>query len=211
MTRNKWLTIGGLAIIIVAATAFGFHRRTTGLGTADDAVELIDPARVVVLRTPGGVLQVAHLERWEAVEWKTSWTCPLIDCSRLPQTVSRVEVTARYTYTIALAKDWKLQPRDGAYLLKVPLPQLQIPVAFETSTMRIETKERGLFSPDAAANRELVVKHLSPTLAQRGAAPAYLRLVSASADATVREFARKWLLEQNGTTLNRELVVEFGD
>ena len=210
MTRNKWLIIGGLAIIL-AATAVGFQLRTTGLGTTDEAVELIDPARVVVLRTPGGVLQVAQLERSEAIEWKTSWTCHLIDCGRLPQTVSRVEVTARYTYTIALAKDWKLEPRDGAYLLKVPLPRLQLPVAFDTSTMRIETKERGLFSPDATPNRELAVKHLSPTLAQRGAAPAYLRLVSASAEATVREFASKWLLEQNGTTLDRKLVVEFGD
>ena len=189
-TNQRSLTAVALAAIAAVAAWQWAARRSDG-----ERVEVLDPARVVILRTPGGLLEVSAMEKVEEFGWRTSWACPLVDCSSLPQTLSRVRVKAHYVYQIPLAAEWRLQ-RDGQrYKLTVPAPQLRPPVAFDTKSMEIAT-DSGLFSPAAAPNRESALRNLGPELAQRGATAAYLEAQRPSAEKTVREFARRWMLEQ---------------
>lgn len=167
----------------------------------EEAVALLDPARVILLRTPGGFLEVGAMQKAEEFGWSSRYTCPIVDCSALlTPTISRVRVRAHYVYRVPLQAEWKLQLKDGHYELAVPPPQLQEPVAFHTSDMEIQTTEKGWLSPPAAPNREAVVRHLGPELARRGNEPAYLQAQRANAEKTVQEFARRWMIEQGRKT-----------
>ncbi|HEY0826232.1 MAG TPA: hypothetical protein VGD76_20765 [Ramlibacter sp.] len=185
----RWI----LAAAVLATAGTAWFTRTP----REEAVAVLDPARIVLLRTPGGFLEVGALEKVEEFGWSTRYTCPFIDCPQLlAPTISHIRVRARFVYRIPLAAEWKLVPRAGHYELTVPEPQLQVPVGFHTQDMQIQTTERGWLSPPAAPNREAVVRHLGPELARRGAEPAYLQAQRANAQKTVAEFARKWMLEQ---------------
>ncbi len=185
----RWALAAGLLVLLAAAW---FAR-----APREQAVAVLDPARIVLLRTPGGFLEVGALEKVEEFGWSSRYTCPIVDCpDLLGPTISRIRVRARFVYRIPLAAEWKLVPRGDHYELAVPEPQLQVPVAFHTQDMQIQTTEKSWLSPPAAPNREAVVRHLGPELARRGAESAYLRAQQPNAERTVAEFAQKWMLEQ---------------
>jgi hypothetical protein len=163
---------------------------------------------VELIRTPGGFLQLTAMGKVEEFGWRTAWACPLVDCTRLPKTVSKVRVRAHYVYGIPLAAEWRLEPEGDHYRLTVPPLQLQRPVAFDTTSMEVVTTESSLLSPAAPPNRENAVRHLGPELAQRGASPAYVDAQQKHAEQTVREFAAKWMLEQ-GKKIERPIKVVF--
>lgn len=187
----RWFVAAG---VLAAAAAAWFAWRPH-----PDSLATLDPDRIVLLRTPGGFLEVGALEKAEEFGWSSRYTCPLVDCPQLlTPTISRIRVRARFVYRVPLAAEWKLVPRGDHYELTVPEPQLQVPVAFHTSDMQIQTVENSWLSPPAAPNREAVVRHLGPELARRGADPAYLHAQRSNAEKTVQEFARKWMIEQGG-------------
>lgn len=189
-----------LGVAVVAWQQFGKPR-------PEERVEVLDPAKLELIRTPGGLLEVSAMEKVEEFGWRTSWDCPLVDCSMLPKTSSRIRVKAHYVYQIPLASEWRLELQGDHYKLTVPAVRLRRPVAFDTATMEIETKE-GVFSPAAAPNRENAIRHLGPELSQRGAAAAYMDAQQRTAEKTVREFAEKWMLEQ-GKKPARPITVVF--
>jgi hypothetical protein len=181
-----------LAAVLAVAAAAWWTR-----GPRQEARAILDPARIVLLRTPGGFLEVGAMEKVEEFGWSSRYTCPLVDCpALLGPTISRIRVRAHFVYRVPLAAEWKLVRDSNHYLLTVPEPQLQVPVAFHTADMQIQTTESSWLSPAEAPNREAVVRHLGPELARRGADPAYLQAQRANAEKTVQEFARKWMLEQ---------------
>jgi hypothetical protein len=195
MNRPAARWAAAVAAVAVIATVWSMR------GAREEAMAVLDPARVILLRTPGGFLEVGAMEKVEEFGWSSRYTCPLVDCpSLLTPTISRVRVRARYVYRVPLAAEWKLQLQGDHYQLTVPQPQLQAPVAFHTQDMEIQTTEQGWLSPPAAPNREAVVRHLGPELARRGSEPAYLAAQRTSAEKTVQEFARKWMIEQGKMT-----------
>jgi hypothetical protein len=192
-TRRK---LGGLtAIVIGVAVALGIfgtrHLRK------EERTEVLDPTRVILLRTPGGFLEVVSLEKVEEFGWSSSWDCgPVAECGKLfGPTVSRIRVRAKYTYRIPLAEEWKLVPDGKQLRLQVPQVQLATPVPFHTDDVEISTST-GWLSPPVGPNRELLLKNIGPELARRGEQPAYLQAQKPMAQQTVIEFARKWMLEQ---------------
>lgn len=188
--NRKWL---GAAALVLVVAAIGWQ--LSGRSGPGERVAVLDPAHVELIRTPGGLLEVSAMEKVEEFGWRTSWDCPLVDCSMLPKTVSKVRVKAHYVYQIPLAAQWRLEPQGDHYRLTVPPLQLRRPVAFDTASMQLET-QAGVFSPAAAPNRENAIRHIGPELASRGGTPAYLQAQQRFAEKTVREFAEKWMLEQ---------------
>jgi hypothetical protein len=181
-------------VLILALVASSAWR---SWGTREAATTALDPASVRIVRTPGGMLEVATLQKVEEFGWQVAHTCPLIDCGELlGKTTSDIKVTAHYTYRIALAPQWTLRFEKDHYALVVPLLQAKTPVAFDTAGLQIRTEKGGWLSPAAGPNREAVVRHLGDELARRAERPEYRRLAEAEAAATVAEFARKWMGEQ---------------
>jgi hypothetical protein len=205
MKRSTSLVLGAIGLLAV----FVLWQQLGKLGSlSEQKVQTLDPARIELIRTPGGFLQVGAIARVEEFGWQTAWECPFVDCPQLPKTISKVRVKAQYVYRIPLAAQWRLEPEGDHYKLTVPPVQLQRPVAFDTRSMEIVTTEQSVFSPAAAPNRENALRHLGPELAQRGASPAYLDAQQRNAEQTVREFARKWMLEQ-GRKTERPIEVVF--
>jgi hypothetical protein len=200
-------TIVAVVVLLVAA-AFGWLFLTKSGGLVQERLGLLDPARIVIVRTPGGLLQVSTVEKAEEFGWRTSWQCPLVDCSGLvPPTVSRIKVKASYVYVVPLAAEWKLEWKAGHYELRVPPLQLQEPVGFSTQDMQIQT-ETSWASPSVTGNRENLLRNLGPELASRGRQIEYLQAQRAAAAKTVEEFARKWMREQ-GLSNDKPLKVQF--
>ena len=192
MKHRNALVLAAIALAGVLGAWVQFGK----VGTTGQRVEILDPARIELIRTPGGFLQVGEMRKVEEFAWRTSWECPLVDCGMLPKTVSRIRVKAHYVYRIPLAAQWRLEPEGDHYKLTVPPLQLQQPVAFDTASMEVVTTDQSVFSPAAAPNRESAVRHLGPELVQRGASLPYLDAQHKAAEQTVREFAKKWMLEQ---------------
>jgi hypothetical protein len=194
-------------LLAVAAAGWLFFTRSGVL--VQERLGLLDPARIVIVRTPGGLLQVSTVEKAEEFGWKTSWDCPLVDCSRVvPPTVSHVRVKASYVYVVPLAAEWKLEPKGDHYELRVPPLQLQEPVGFSTQDLQIRTQTTWA-SPSVTGNREQLLRHLGPELAARGRQVEYLQAQRDAAAKTVEEFARKWMREQ-GVRADKPVKVQFG-
>lgn len=179
-------------------------------GTSERAITVLDPAQVRIVRTPGGLLEVATLQKVEQFGWQVSHTCPLLDCGELlGKTTSEVQVTAHFTYRIPLAPQWTLRRVGDHYELVVPPLEAKKPVAFDTAGLRIRTDKGGWLSPATGPNREAVLRHLGPELDRRADNPAHQRLAEQDAAATVAEFARKWMAEQSGPA-QLPIRVRFG-
>lgn len=165
-------------------------------GSRQEQVKLLDPAQVIVLRTPGGMLEVATLNRVEEFGWQTKYTCPLVDCEKLlGATVTRVRVPVHYTYRIPLAATWELRAEGKGYVLYVPAVQPAMPPGIDTAKVEFETDGRWT-SPDRASNVQATLRQLGPELERRATQPHYLSMQEPHAAKTVAEFARKWMREQ---------------
>jgi hypothetical protein len=206
-SRARTLRVFTLVCLLALTLAVVWMR----FGKHHKVLAPIDPAAVTIVRTPGGMLEVAAVDKVEEFGWQVSHKCPLIDCAELlGRTTSHVRVKARYVYRIALASEWTLERRRDHYTLTVPPLDLSTPVAFDTSAMQIRTDKDGWLSPAAGPNREAVVRQLGPELASRGAQAAYTALAAPYAAETVGEFARKWMIEQR-LPADLPIRVAFGD
>jgi hypothetical protein len=169
----------------------------------------LDPAQVIVLRTPGGFLEVSTLVKNEEFGWRSAYTCLGRDCGPLlGQRTGHIRVPVHYTWRIPLADHWTLRPQGGAYVLSVPAPQPLLPPGIEIGKSEFRSDKGGLLAPAEAPNQALLLKHLGPELAQRAQRIEYLREQMPAAEKTVQEFARKWMAEQ-AVRDGRPIKVEF--
>ena len=205
MTRRPKLL---LPVAAVLAAFIAYQLGWLSAGTRQEQVTQLDPARVIVLRTPGGLLEVATLKRVEEFGWQTKYTCPLIDCGALlGATVTRLRAPVHYTYRIPLAESWELRPDGKEYVLVVPAVQPALPPAVETAKVELET-QGSWTSPGREMNLQSTLRQLGPELERRATQPEYLKLQEPHAARTVAEFARKWLREQ-GKPAPQNLRVVF--
>ena len=199
----RGIAIAALLVLLLGSYFWARSQR-------EQPVVALDPAALVVLRTPGGMLEVATLVRNEEFGWSTKRACPVIDCGSLfGATVSRIRVPAHYTYRVPLAATWTLKPTDGALLLVVPQPEVNLPVAVDLQKMELQTT-RDWFSPSKAHNREVLLRELQPELARRALLPQYADAQREQARKTVAEFAQKWMREQ-GSAKAPAVKVRFAD
>jgi hypothetical protein len=205
MKASKLLpAIAALAVVAVIAYQLGWLQP---FGTRQQQVTQLDPAQVIVLRTPGGLLEVATLKRIEEFGWQTTHTCPIVDCGKLlGATVTRVRVPVHYTYRIPLAATWELRLQGKEYVLTVPAVEPALPPAVETAKIQLETKGSWT-SPGSDLNVQSTLRQLGPELERRATQPQYLKLQEPHAANTVAEFAQKWLREQGKPPLTNLRVV----
>jgi hypothetical protein len=183
--------------LIAAALVVGvfLYLRPATFATKEEKAALLDPAQVIVLRTPGGTLEVSTLVKNEEFGWRSTYTCAWIDCG---VRVGKVRLPVHYTYRIPLAETWTLRLQGDTYVLSVPAPEPRLPPGIDLSKAEFSSERGGLLAPSVAANRDVMLKNLGPELAQRAQRSEYLQQQMPFAEATVKEFARKWMREQMG-------------
>ncbi|MBC5768693.1 hypothetical protein [Ramlibacter albus] len=187
--------LGTVAAAVVTLIVIGIVAYRSA-GRKEQQVATLDPAKIIVIRTPGGMLEVATLQKVEEFGWQAKYECPFIDCSAIMKpTISRVRVPVHYVYRIPLSETWQLQREGDQYTLTVPPLQPTSPVPFDTAKLEIEST-RGWISPGKRGNEQGLLRQLGPELDRRAGQDIYLKAVMPHATQTVQEFATKWMREQ---------------
>jgi hypothetical protein len=202
-----------LAAVAIAVAGTLLVTRGLRWGSTEEQVRTLDPAQVVVLRTPGGFLEVSTLVKTEEFRWRSSYTCLGQDCGALfgalvGERIGQIRVPTHYIYRIPLADIWTLRLEGDAYVLSVPAPKPLLPPGIDTQKAEITSERGGLVAPPAAANQANLLKNLGPELAQRAQRIEYLNQQMPAATKTVQEFAEKWMKEQR-IEPTRPVRVEF--
>ena len=147
----------------------------------------------VVLRTPGGRLEVAELKQVETFEVSRDHAVLGVPVG---STFSRIRVPAHYRSHVELAPEWRVTLRpDGRVRVIAPRLQATRPVAIDTA--RMEKESRGLWSlftgPEQLAALE---RSITAALNDKAASAPLLARQREAARATVAEFVQKWLMAQ---------------
>lgn len=199
--RGRWaLAMLAVVLLLAGATFAWLGPLRMPFGRLQQAVPALDPTQVLVLRTPGGHLEVSTLMKVEEFGWRSSYTCPWRDCDWLGHRLGTIRAPVHYTYRIPLAETWTLRPDGNGYVLSVPAPQPLLPPAVDLAKAEFRSEKGGLLAPDGAANQALLMRHLGPELERRAGRTEYLRAQAPMAERTVREFAQKWMREQLGAS-----------
>lgn len=161
----------------------------------------------IVLRTPGGLLEVARIKAYERFTRSDSLTWgPL----HLGTTVSEIEVAALYRYQIEMAKQWPLQCDAQACVVRAGEPVPALPAGIYTEEVRKRTA-----SGWARFNKDENLAQLERSVAEQLGTRAYSqRNMQAARDVgrkTVREFVRTWMLKDPALkdATARRIVVLF--
>ncbi|NBU24435.1 MAG: hypothetical protein EBS39_02200 [Gammaproteobacteria bacterium] len=153
---------------------------------------LVAPEKPVVMRTKGGLLEVATvraLERFTREDSRDFWG---ID---LGTTVSQIQVPVTYRFHIEMAREWPIELRGRTAIARAPAIKPSLPVAFDTTAMEKYTRA-GWARFNKEENLEALERSMTSTLAERAAGDAYRGLAEDAARRTIAEFVTTWLLKE---------------
>ena len=153
---------------------------------------LVAPERPVVMRTKGGLLEVATvraLERFTREDFRDFWG---ID---LGTTVSQIQVPVTYRFHIEMAREWPIELRGRTAIARAPAVKPSLPVAFDPTAMEKYTRA-GWARFNKEENLEALERSMTPTLAERAGGEAYRGLAEDAARRTIAEFITTWLLKE---------------
>lgn len=185
----------------IAAVAFGVAALVGGgllvsrfLDRDQRVIEssLVAPEKPVVMRTKGGLLEVATvraLERFTREDSRDFWG---ID---LGTTVSQIQAPVTYRFHIEMAREWPIEIRGRTAIARAPAIKPSLPVAFDTSLMEKYTRA-GWARFNKEENLEALERSMTPMLAERAAGEAYRGLAEDAARKTIAEFITIWLLKE---------------
>lgn len=187
---------GGMIGIVIAAAVIAL-----GLGWLAQRLDgdkrevrssIVAPEKPIVMRTRGGLLEVATvraLERFTREDSRDFWG---ID---LGTTVSQIQVPVTYRFHIEMAREWPIEVRGFTAIARAPAVKPSLPVAFDTTLMEKYTRA-GWARFNKEENLEALQRSMTPTLAARASGDAYRGLAEEAARKTIAEFITLWLLRE---------------
>ena len=152
-----------------------------------------EAGRAVVLRTPGGRLEVAELRQTESFEVSRDHEVLGVPVG---STFSRVRVPVHYRYHVELAPEWRVRVLpDGGVRVIAPRVQPSLPVAIDTA--QLQSESRGLWSLfTGPAQVQALARSITAQLARKAGTAPMLERQREAARQTVAEFVGKWLMTQ---------------
>lgn len=146
----------------------------------------------MVMRTPGGLLEVSTITAEERFDSSTNHTVLGVPLGR---TVAQVRVPTVYRYHIPLAKEWSIRASSNALIVVAPPVRPTLPVAIDTG--KLESFSSGLWSPitgaDAVASLQ---KSITARLGEKAASQQLILMQREAARLTIGEFVQKWVVTQ---------------
>jgi len=198
------LIAAGLAIAVFIAWNIGAY-----FGNANQVKSVVTIGRPIIMRTPGGLLEVASLninERLELVDPKKMFGL------NLGETISQIDVPSTYRYHIELKPEWKMEIRGKTCFVISPLIKASLPVAIDTEQMQKRTKS-GWARFNKKKNLANLEKSISSMLEEKASSDGNMQLVLEPARKTVSEFVSKWLIKEQqwGLDPEHQVKVTFAD
>jgi hypothetical protein len=161
-----------------------------------------------VLRTPGGLLEVSHINApAETVQMTSPGKIGPFDFG---SNVSKIRVDAVYRYHIPLASKWTIiRNRSQVYVVAPPAVPT-VPVAIDTASLRQETSAGWLrFDKETTAKEAHAL--LTKTLGDRSKSVSYINQQREVARQTVKEFVAKWGVAPMNSVPPQNVHVVFSD
>jgi hypothetical protein len=206
-SRNRRNDVLLLAVLAIgAALAIGYSEPTSEspVSRVLHAVRAAPRAEVVVLRTPGGLLEVSRIHVTEVFDATVTHTVLGVD---IGETMPRIRVPAVYRYHIELAPEWRVVRSDGVFTIVAPPVRPSLPVAVDLSGMEKDVAGTWILLPFTSdEDLDVLERGITTRLEQKAESRDYIDRQREDARDTVREFARKWLVQQT-----RWKSAEYGD
>ena len=182
-----------------------------------DLASLLPQARstpseeVIVLRTPGGLLEVSRIHATEIIDARITHTILGVN---IGETVPRIRVPAVFRYHVELASEWTVHRNGDVFTVIVPPIRPSLPVAIDLGAIERDVAGTWVLLPftSRAALSDLE-RTVTEKLAEKARSRDYLDRQRQEARETVREFARKWIIEQTRWPSSgiQEIRVMFAD
>jgi len=169
------------------------------------------PEEILVMRTPGGLLEVSRIHATEVFE--TRFIHTLVGVT-VGETVPRIRVPVVYRYQIELAPEWIVLRTGHEFTVVAPPVKPALPVGVDFGRMEKEASGTWILLPfSGTASLDDLERELTARLAKKAVLPAYLQLQREPARQTVEEFVRKWLITQErwSTESGSTIRVYFAD
>ncbi len=170
------------------------------LTSADGPAKLLDKVRsvasddVIVLRTPGGLLEVSRIQATESIDARYAHELFGVEIGEL---TPRIRVPATYRYTIELEPEWRVMRSDGVFTVVVPKVKPSLPVAVDFAGIERDVAGTWVLLPfKRKADLAILEKSITTRLARKAAMRDYIDRQRPHARETIREFVRKWMGEQ---------------
>ena len=208
--QPRWIWLAIAALLLTLCTALGLIAGAWWAIRQLPATQTVvreqvsTPEVPLVMRTPGGLLEVATVratERFSRRDSKSFWGVDL------GETVAEIAVPATYRFHIPLARQWPVRLHNGVAEVDAPAIAPSLPVAVDTTQMQTWGRNGwARFNKDDSLLA--LQRSLTPQLAERANNAHYRELATEAARATVAEYTRSWLTA-SGKGPVREVRVRF--
>lgn len=192
-SRKAFLPV--LALMVGVALAIGYSEPTSEdpVSTIVNAVRSAPRNEVIVLRTPGGLLEVARIEATEMLDATIEHEVLGI---KIGKTMPRIRVPAVYRYHIPLESEWRVVRADGVFTVVAPRIRPSLPVAVNFEQIQRDVAGSWVMLWTGDDDLELLERSVTQRLEDKAKSKDYLDRQREDARETVREFARKWITAQ---------------
>lgn len=186
-----------LAVLVAAAAGwFGYQKVAAYLPWNKKAgdVQSAPGSEILVMRTKGGLLEVATIRATEQFDKKFVYTVLGLEVG---QTVPHIRAPAVYRYHIELAPEWTIIRTGDVFTVVTPPVKPSLPVAVDLAQMQKDVGGTWILVPfNQRADLDSLERDITSALAAKAGSPAYRQLQREAARKTVTEFVKKWLLTQ---------------
>jgi hypothetical protein len=149
---------------------------------------------ILVMRTPGGLLEVSRILATEQFDKRFVYT---VLGMKVGETVPHIRVPAVYRYHIELAPEWKIIRTDDVFMVVTPLVKPSLPVAVDLAHIDKDVGGTWILVPfNEDDDLNVLEREITKALAQKAGSAAYLQLQREAARKAVTEFVKKWLVTQ---------------
>ena len=195
-TGSRTLPVALAVILLAAAAWFGYQRFANLLPWSKRAGEVHSGlgSEILVMRTRGGLLEVATIRATEQFDKKFVYTVLGL---KVGETVPHIRVPAVYRYHVELAPEWTIIRTGDVFTVVTPPVQPSLPVAVDLAHMEKDVGGTWILVPfNERADLESLQREITATLARKAGSAAYRQLQREDARKTVTEFVKKWLVTQ---------------
>jgi hypothetical protein len=213
MSFGGW---AGIALVLAVGYAIfkfeqgtQFFRRLVGV-TPPTVTEVLTSGEMVVMRTPGGTLEVARIKAYETVKRTSPGTLFFLGLVDTGTTVSEIDVPVLFRYHVPLAREWPFRCSRELCVVQAEAIAPSLPPAIYTEEMRKRTTS-GWARFDKSANLDALEKSLTQELSARATSQRNMDAATDAGRRTVREFVATWLLKSRlpGDERKPRVVVLF--
>ena len=192
--KRTYVVIAAIAIAALGAVVFG--DRVSWLPWSKQAREArsVMATEVLVMRTPGGLLEVSRIEATERFDKKFIYS---VLGAEVGETTAYIRVPAVYRYHIELAPEWQVVRTGETFRVVTPPIRPTLPVAVDFARMEKDVGGTWVLIPfNRDADLDALEREIGVKLAEKAGSAAYLKMQRNMARKTVTEFVEKWLVTQ---------------